>query len=308
MEVVSQEDGGQSVGGAQAGGGAAGRRIEFSLAAATQPQQRSKRARKSSGSLARVNNVIPGEAITSQGGFLRGHGTYVEDGELIATVSGVVERVNKLVSVKALKSRYTGEVGDVVVGRIVDVAQKRWKVDVNARQDAILMLSSINLPGGVQRRRTDSDALQMRTFFAENDLISAEVQQFFSDGAMSIHTRSLKYGKLQNGEFLAVQASLVKRCKTTFHSLPCGVDVILGNNGYIWISQPEAPSTESERVIREKICRVRNAIVALSKQFLSIHPTTVMDVYEASLRMHPKDMLLPGNIEKITARAQNRPT
>lgn len=46
--------------------------------------------------------------------------------------------------------RYTGEIGDVVVGRITEVAQKRWKVDVSARQDAILMLSSINLPGGVQ--------------------------------------------------------------------------------------------------------------------------------------------------------------
>ena len=48
--------------------------------------------------------------------------------------------------------RYTGEIGDVVVGRITEVAQKRWKVDVSARQDAILMLSSINLPGGVQVR------------------------------------------------------------------------------------------------------------------------------------------------------------
>lgn len=46
--------------------------------------------------------------------------------------------------------RYTGEIGDVVVGRITEVAQKRWKVDVSARCDAILMLSSVNLPGGVQ--------------------------------------------------------------------------------------------------------------------------------------------------------------
>lgn len=27
---------------------------------------------------------------------------------------------------------------------------KRWKVDINGRQDAILLLSSISLPGGVQ--------------------------------------------------------------------------------------------------------------------------------------------------------------
>jgi exosome complex component RRP4 len=32
----------------------------------------------------------------------------------------------------------------------VEVGPSRWKVDANARQDAILMLSSVNLPGGIQ--------------------------------------------------------------------------------------------------------------------------------------------------------------
>lgn len=30
------------------------------------------------------------------------------------------------------------------------VQPRRWKVDTNSRQDAVLMLSSVNLPGGVQ--------------------------------------------------------------------------------------------------------------------------------------------------------------
>lgn len=37
-----------------------------------------------------------------------------------------------------------------MIGRIVEVGPSRWKVDANARQDAILMLSSVNLPGGIQ--------------------------------------------------------------------------------------------------------------------------------------------------------------
>jgi len=49
-----------------------------------------------------------------------------------------------------LTVRYTPEVGDLVIGRIVEVGAQRWKVDANARQDAVLMLSSVNLPGGVQ--------------------------------------------------------------------------------------------------------------------------------------------------------------
>jgi len=37
----------------------------------------------------------------------------------------------------------------------------------------------------------------MRTFFEEGDLLVAEVQAFFSDGSMSLHTRSIKYGKVR---------------------------------------------------------------------------------------------------------------
>ena len=37
--------------------------------------------------------------------YERGHGTYVENEEVVASLAGVVSRVNKLVTVKALKSR-----------------------------------------------------------------------------------------------------------------------------------------------------------------------------------------------------------
>jgi exosome complex component RRP4 len=75
----------------------------------------------------------------------------------------------------ALYNRYTGDIGDVVVGRIIDVGDKRWGVDIGSRQNSILLLASVNLPGGVQRRRTHEDSLQMRQFFQENDLISVSV-------------------------------------------------------------------------------------------------------------------------------------
>lgn len=81
--------------------------------------------------------------------MFRGHGTYTQDEKLVASLCGVVERVNKLITVRPLKARYTPEVGDVVVGRITEVSTNRWRVDVNARSDAHLFLSSVDLPGGV---------------------------------------------------------------------------------------------------------------------------------------------------------------
>ena len=90
---------------------------------------------------------------------MRGHGTYMQQDDLFASVAGVVERDNKLISVTPVKTRYNGEIGDVVVERIVEVQQKRWKVDINSRLFAVLMLSSVNLPRVELRRGSAEEEL-----------------------------------------------------------------------------------------------------------------------------------------------------
>lgn len=73
----------------------------------------------------RAHIVTPAETITSESGFMRGHGTYAEDESLVASVAGVVDIVNKLICVRPLRTRYVPEVGDVVVGRITEVGPKK---------------------------------------------------------------------------------------------------------------------------------------------------------------------------------------
>lgn len=43
--------------------------------------------------------------------------------------------------------------------------------------------------------------------------------------------------QLRNGQLVAVPPILVRRLKSHFLTLPCGVDLILGLNGYIWVSK-----------------------------------------------------------------------
>lgn len=199
---------------------------------------------------------------------------------LIASVAGTVERVNKLISVIPLSpSIYTGQVGDLVVGRIVGVGGSRWKVSLTcsapmssggngSMKEGQLPLSGVNLPGGVQRIRTSEDVLEMRNLFKEGDLLTCEIQQVQKDGTLILHTRSLRYGKLDNGVLVTVPPSLVGRRKNHFVTLTGfigksspgatmdvdeeegggDVDVYLGLNGGIWI-QRTVP-TEWENAIR----------------------------------------------------------
>lgn len=277
--------------------------------------------------------VCVGDTIFTEDeeGFLRGHGTQVINGKLVATVCGMVERVNKLVYVKTLNSRYTAEQGDVVVGRVYEIAGKAWRIDLKARQEAKLLLSAVHLPGGVQRRRNAEDELNMRSFFREGDLVSAEVQSLHGDGSIALHTRSAKYGKLQQGQLLVVPANLVKRQKQHYHTLEAlGVIVIIGVNGLIWVAphhprpatdgQPgglngapnsmETDSTTEEAAAAQQlptpaqvqnVCRLANAVRALAKLYMPIFMPSVMGVYESAVEggVLLADMVQPSFLELL---------
>lgn len=276
--------------------------------------------KETTGALTRLSHVpltIPGATIPTEDLSVRARGTLLSTTDedtnvLTATVAGVISRVNKLVMVAPLRSKYVPETGDVVVGRVVELSGKRWRLDINSTRAAVLLLSAVNLPGGIQRRRTQEDELNMRAFFREGDLVSAEVQEQWADGSVALHTRSLRYGKLVGGQFITVQSELVKRAKKHFHQLPCGVHVILGNNGYIFVGE-RADGGAGGMVkdvgfeMREKIARVRNCIVALDAEFIAIGPDTIMEVYETSIAndVKVKDMARPDVLKSICSGARS---
>lgn len=257
-----------------------------------------------------VADPIP---VNYEDGVLKGHGTSELDGQVVATLCGVVERVNKLVYVRSLRSRYKPETGDIIVGRVVEVAQKRWRLEINSNQDAVLMLSSVTLPDGIQRRRTAVDELNMRNIFEENDVISAEVRNLQHDGTLQLHARSDKYGKLERGQLLSAPSYLVKRRKQHFHQLDqYGVLLILGCNGYVWVGElveakdrmevdqvnlSEEANMKSRSYMsleetepdytpletRRNICRIANAVRVLSILGFNITIEVILEIFELSI-------------------------
>eukprot|EP00607_Mallomonas_marina_P007377 CAMPEP_0182421312 /NCGR_PEP_ID=MMETSP1167-20130531/6643_1 /TAXON_ID=2988 /ORGANISM="Mallomonas Sp, Strain CCMP3275" /LENGTH=202 /DNA_ID=CAMNT_0024598319 /DNA_START=448 /DNA_END=1056 /DNA_ORIENTATION=+ len=179
--------------------------------------------------------------------------------------------------------------------------------------------------------RTYEDQLQMRELYTEHDLISAEIQNISQDFSLSLHTRSLKYGKLENGQFLSVCPSLIPRLPQHYVSLPLasGVDVLLGRNGNIWVTRSmpvewreqegEGGETEREggvtlvetlqrlrirhretsllREEREMVARVSNAVRLCGQERESVSPEMIMRIVKRSEkeRVAVKDMLSAEN-------------
>lgn len=280
-------------------------------------------------SKASTNIITPGQTVTDDPQWMRGHGTFAADesAAIRSTLAGTLQKTNKLLSIVPLRARYTPEIGDLVVGRVVEVQSRRWKVDVAAPVLANLLLSSINLPGGILRKRTSVDELNIRAYFSEGELVVAEVQTLYQDGSASLHTRSLKYGKLRNGYFMAVSgmgggAGVVRAKRQIFTLQTAGrggeVDIVLGVNGYIWIAKHSTEEKKEEVGLnrleetastsmyssqnddiptetRKEISKIAGCIRALVEGGVKVEEETVRRAYDAALDLDLQD----GEIEYL---------
>lgn len=79
-----------------------------------------------------LNIVLPGDLIKKEKGFMNGHGTYEENGAIYSSVIGTVLQTNKLLSVSPLKAYYTPQIGDIVVGRVIEIGDKKWKIEIGS--------------------------------------------------------------------------------------------------------------------------------------------------------------------------------
>mmetsp|Transcript_10854 Transcript_10854/g.47018 ORF Transcript_10854/g.47018 Transcript_10854/m.47018 type:complete len:249 (+) Transcript_10854:375-1121(+) len=224
---------------------------------------------------------------------------------------GILEQVDRLLRVRPLHIRFAPATGDVVIGRVTDVAKGHWKLDISSRLSGNLHLSSVDLPGREQRRRTAMDEMNMRNLYGQNDLISAEVQSSQLGASTVLHTRNLKYGCLSQGQLISITPALVKRVHQHFYRFPqvtggTTVEFVLARNGLIFVGARAVVnagniakddtgccSSALSRLLREYICRISNTVRVFALLSLSINPHIIWEMSEKSVDwgFEPKEIL-----------------
>lgn len=184
-----------------------------------------------------MSGVWPGERLAYTDDCLEGHGIHKETQEdgaevFVASVCGTVKQVDRLITVEADTYWYNSCIGDVVVGKVTGIANKRWYIEINTRQEAILLLNSINLEGNVQRRKGELDEIRMGEYYGIGDIVVGEVQS--TGNKVQIHTRNTKYRKILFGVLLKIEKTL-KNIKQYHQEIINGktVEIVAGRNGYI---------------------------------------------------------------------------
>lgn len=223
--------------------------------------------------------ALPGEEISNCHGCLIGHGAYTDldrKGKkvVIASIKGAPARVDRLVTLEATRPWFIPESGDVVVGRIIGSANKRWYVDINTKTEAVLMLTAINLAGNVQRRKGELDEIMMKDYFTKEEVVIAEVQS--TGNKTLLHTRNSKCKKIEFGTLLKFPPDFIAKGKTQFVTVKSEkkeVEVVLGLNGYIAVHGRPDSSREIKQTVQ--------AIISIRRSHPRIDEGLLLEEVEA---------------------------
>jgi len=159
--------------------------------------------------------ILPGERIAE--GRLNVPNTFVEGGQTYAAVVGMVDEEGRYL---ALENRYRPGIGDSVVGIVTDVRHVGYEVDIGTPQSGFIPTRNIR----INLQLGDFVLSRIKTVNEVGDVDLGEV-------------RRLPAGKII--EFPSAKVPRLIGRKSSMLMLLrdyAGGDIMVGNNGYVWIS------------------------------------------------------------------------
>jgi len=194
--------------------------------------------------------AIPGEIIVSGKEYLPGDGTRREQDNIIAIRFGLANISGRLVKIIPLSGIYMPRVGNVVIGRVVDITFNGWLTDLKAPYSSFLSVSEC--PVYIRGDLTEH--------FNIGDMIACKVISV-NRKSIDLTVKGRGLGKLDRGMIMYINSNKVPRVigkegsmiKMIKEETKC--DIIVGQNGVVWIS---GDKVEDELKAKEAILFVVN--------------------------------------------------
>ncbi|ASJ09878.1 RNA-binding protein [Thermococcus sp. P6] len=231
--------------------------------------------------------VVPG-TLLAQGPFKNGKGTFKEGNRIYSTVIGLVDVRGDFIRVIPLEGPYMPEVGDNVLGKIIDVRFSSWDVDIGAPYEA-----SLRIQDAVEER-IDITKTDLRKIFDIGDIIYARIKAYNEIKQIDLTTKGMPFrgGPLRGGQIVKITPSKVPRLIGRGGSMInmiktlTNTRIIVGQNGWVWVS---GRNEELERL----------AIEAVLKVDRESHTRGLTDRVKEFLMTRLQDLKNKGVIEEI---------
>ena len=179
--------------------------------------------------------VTPGDLV-AEGDFNNGDSTYQEDNRIYASRIGFANFVGRNVYVIALKGCYFPTIGDLVIGKVIDLRLGAWIIDINAPYVGVLFTSEAS------DRPFNSKRDDMLSLFNVGDLILAKVISFDRTRDPTLTIREAGLGKITRGHMIKVTPAKVPRLIGRRGSMismlqrEANCYITIGKNGLVLVS------------------------------------------------------------------------
>ena len=198
--------------------------------------------------------VTPGDLL-AEGNYRAGRNTYKVGEKIYASRPGLLEYNEKEVRVVALNAFYIPSVGDLVIGKVVEVNVNGWVVDINSPYLAVLRASD------VLERSFKPQRDELTEILDAGDLLIAKVTSFDRTRAPTLTMREMGLGKITRGQIVKVTPTKIPRVIGRKGSMinmlkkETGCRITVGQNGVILIS---GRRLEDERLAIQAIRKIEH--------------------------------------------------
>jgi exosome complex component RRP4 len=140
----------------------------------------------------------------------------------------------KVIKLVPLSGRYEPKVGDVIIGKVIDVMISGWRISTNSAYSSVLSLrdaSSRYIPKGAD----------LTQFYDIGDYVSMKITNVTSQNLIDVSMRGPGLKKLTGGRVITVNTHKVPRIIGKQGSMvsmikqSTGCMMMVGQNGVIWL-------------------------------------------------------------------------
>lgn len=194
--------------------------------------------------------AIPGETIAVGMDVLPGTGTYRNGENIVARRLGLVSIDGSAIKLIPLSGRYIPKRGDTIICKIIDVGFSGWRIDTNSAYSAMLSLKDAT--SEFVARGAD-----LTQYHKLGEYIVCKIINVTSQKLIDVTMKGPGLRKLNGGRIISVdshkvpriigkQGSMVSMIKTA-----TGCNIVVGQNGLIWISGEPANELKTLQTIRK---------------------------------------------------------
>lgn len=196
--------------------------------------------------------VVPGQLLADGMDYLPSSGAYRENERIISTLLGLVNLEGRLIKIIPLRGRYMPKIGDIVIGRVVEMTFSNWFVDIGCTNNGVLSLSEVE---EYVEKGTD-----LSTYYDFGDYIVARISNVMRNN-IDLSMRGPGLRKLTPGRLLTINSSKVPRLigkqgsMISLLKMKTGCKILVGQNGVIWVQghpQNEMLVQETVKLVDER--------------------------------------------------------